>query len=150
MRFGNRTGGRTVEAWRIGSRPRLTSQLNGHSPRKKKSAPAAVTAATAEYLKSEDSLLSWIEECCATGPELWDAGNRLWKSWCTWCDSARERPGTRKAFAETMKNDGYERKKESGARGYTVDRGARHRIVRVELVTECPDAMRAKISASMT
>src|SRR5690349_14801971 len=50
MRFGNRAGGRTVEAWRIGSRPRLTSQLNGHSPRKKKSAPAAVTAATAEYL----------------------------------------------------------------------------------------------------
>jgi putative DNA primase/helicase len=78
-----------------------------------------VTEATAEYLKSEDAILSWAEECCDIGPDLWDSGKLLWQSWRNWCESARERPGTRKAFAQEMIRAGFEAKQESRVRGYT-------------------------------
>jgi phage/plasmid-associated DNA primase len=77
-----------------------------------------VTEATGEYLKSEDALLSWTEECCDTSPELWDSGKLLWKSWRDWCESARERAGTRKSFAQEMARAGFESKKENMVRGY--------------------------------
>jgi putative DNA primase/helicase len=81
--------------------------------------PAAVVTATEEYLKSEDAILSWVDECCDIGAKLWDSGKLLWQSWRNWCESARERPGTRKSFSQELARAGFEAKKESHVRGYT-------------------------------
>jgi putative DNA primase/helicase len=80
--------------------------------------PAAVVTATEEYLKSEDAILSWVDECCDIGAKLWDSGKLLWQSWRNWCESARERPGTRKGFSQELARAGFEAKKESHVRGY--------------------------------
>ena len=80
--------------------------------------PAAVTEATAEYLKDEDALLRWIEECCVTCAGHWSVGGVLWKSWLDWCENARERPGTRKAFAQEMIRAGFIAGKQNDKRGY--------------------------------
>jgi len=81
--------------------------------------PDAVRAATETYLSEEDTLAQWVEECCVTGRELWDIGDRLWKSWKSWAEANNERPGTRKAFAEAMAAHGYAPEKSQGVRGYT-------------------------------
>jgi len=43
--------------------------------------PAAVIAATDDYLEVEDAFGSWLEECCAQGPNETATAAELWDSW---------------------------------------------------------------------
>jgi putative DNA primase/helicase len=111
-----------ILAWMIeGCRNWLENGLNP---------PTAVRAATATYLREEDSLAQWIEDCCITGKEQWGIGARLWASWKAWAEANNERPGSRKAFAEAMATHGYASTKSRQIRGYAgidlrPDQGAR-------------------------
>jgi putative DNA primase/helicase len=49
-------------------------------------APAIVRDATDEYLESQDTLGSWISECCVTGVSCRSRSQELHKSWVTWCE----------------------------------------------------------------
>lgn len=80
--------------------------------------PEAVRAATDEYLAEEDVFSSWIAECCATGKDHWEKFQVLWNGFKAWAERANERPGTRKAFAQTLKSHGFVPKKERQIRGY--------------------------------
>ena len=80
--------------------------------------PATVQGATATYLREEDSLAQWVEECCITGKEQWGVGAGLWASFKAWAEENKEPPGTRKAFAEAMAAHGYAKGKSQGVRGY--------------------------------
>jgi putative DNA primase/helicase len=66
--------------------------------------PAAVTAATADYLDSQDLVTQWIAECCVTEKTADAASAKLFASWKEWAEAANERPGTQKALSELLEN----------------------------------------------
>jgi P4 family phage/plasmid primase-like protien len=89
--------------------------------------PSAVTAATDDYLAEEDAIARWIDECCQTGKYLWGIGAALWGSWKTWSERNNEWTGTRKSFAQSLKERGFEPAKSQEVRGYagiTLSAGA--------------------------
>jgi putative DNA primase/helicase len=84
--------------------------------------PTAVRDATAQYLDDEDSTAAWLRDCC----EIADPGDEhhseknadLFESWVKWCVANGERPGSQKAFSQTLKNRGYTAWKERAGRGF--------------------------------
>ena len=73
-------------------------------------APAAVTAATAEYLDAEDALASWLAECCKAderqnAPPL--PSSLFYSSWRSWAELAGEHVGSQKRFTQAMVSRGY-------------------------------------------
>jgi putative DNA primase/helicase len=65
-------------------------------------APATVRDATNRYLENEDIIATWLAEKCDRVPDAWTLTRDLFESWRQWCDTAGERPGSRKAFAEGL------------------------------------------------
>ena len=80
--------------------------------------PLAVTCATDEYLAEEDSIARWIEECCNTGEHFWGIGAQLWTSWKAWTEANNEWTGSRKDFAQSLKERGYSPGTSQHVRGY--------------------------------
>jgi putative DNA primase/helicase len=80
--------------------------------------PPAVGEATKEYLAEEDALARWIEECCDTGKHLWGIGAKLWSNWKAWSEANNELTGTRKQFAQGLKDRGFTPSKSQEVRGY--------------------------------
>jgi P4 family phage/plasmid primase-like protien len=82
--------------------------------------PAAVVEATEEYLKSEDTLGRWLEECCTVGKAEWASSAELWSSWKSWTVRGGEWTGSRKAFVEKLEEcgRGFVSAKNKGERGY--------------------------------
>ena len=70
-------------------------------------APAIVTAATADYLDSEDALAGWLAECCITDANLHEESSRLFTSWRTWAETAGEFVGSQKRFTQAMVSKGF-------------------------------------------
>jgi putative DNA primase/helicase len=81
--------------------------------------PAAVRAATDNYLADEDTFARWLDECCVTGRHRWGGGNLLWSSWKAWSERNNERTGSRKAFAQAMLDRGFTAGKSQQIRGYS-------------------------------
>jgi putative DNA primase/helicase len=69
--------------------------------------PEAVTKATDAYLRSEDAIATWMEECCTTGPNESSASSALFMSWKTWADRAGEFAGSQKALSQTLNDRGF-------------------------------------------
>jgi P4 family phage/plasmid primase-like protien len=80
--------------------------------------PPAIVAATNEYLDEEDALARWIDECCDTGKHLWGIGAELWSIWKVWSAANNEWTGTRKEFAQALKERGFTPAKSQEIRGY--------------------------------
>jgi P4 family phage/plasmid primase-like protien len=80
--------------------------------------PPAIIAATDEYLAEEDALARWIEECCDTSKHRWGIGAKLWSSWKAWSAANNEWTGTRKEFAQALKERGFTPTKRQEVRGY--------------------------------
>jgi putative DNA primase/helicase len=80
--------------------------------------PNAVHAATEAYLIEEDVFGRWVEECCQVSSGSWGKGDDLWRSWVGWTERNKEHIGSRKAFAQTMEENGYLPEKLNGVRGY--------------------------------
>jgi putative DNA primase/helicase len=86
--------------------------------------PAAVRAATDEYLSSEDVLGSWLDDRCDLAAGAWASRNDLFGSWTRWAEGSREFVGTQKQFLDAMRQHGFEEGKREGNRGF---RGVRLR-----------------------
>jgi putative DNA primase/helicase len=71
--------------------------------------PAAVTAATEEYLEVEDVFASWLEECCKLDANAVEKPEELWVSWQSWAAKANEFVGTRRRFLEKLEDRGFKR-----------------------------------------
>jgi putative DNA primase/helicase len=71
--------------------------------------PAAVEAATSEYLEGEDTLIAWIEDKCETGKKYYATGGELFASWKAWTERNNEFAGTAKAFAGKLAEHGFEK-----------------------------------------
>ncbi len=48
--------------------------------------PEAITTATEEYLKSEDTIGRWIDDCCEKDANAFSSIDELWKSICHWAE----------------------------------------------------------------
>lgn len=85
--------------------------------------PDAVAAATNDYFAQQDLIGQWIEDCCETGPNLWDQPATLFHSWRDYARAAGEDFGTSKSFGATLEKRGFNRGKSNGFRlhkGITV------------------------------
>jgi P4 family phage/plasmid primase-like protien len=65
-------------------------------------APEAVTAATAEYLESEDAIAAWIEERCDRDLNAWSSASSLFASWAAWAEKAGEGLGSQRKFSQKL------------------------------------------------
>jgi len=62
----------------------------------------AVTAATAEYLESEDAIAAWIDERCERKPDAWAASSMLFASWAEWATAAGEALGSQRKLNQKL------------------------------------------------
>src|SRR5262249_22252327 len=68
--------------------------------------PEIVTAATAEYLKAEDVIGAWIEDCAERKDGWCEMAGHLFTSWKQWAEQAGERAGTARAFSRKLEQQG--------------------------------------------
>jgi putative DNA primase/helicase len=80
--------------------------------------PAAVVAATNDYLSGEDTFEQWREACTTINPKAWETNAALFASWKAWAERANEHVGSQKAFAQQLVNSGCIPDKQAGERGY--------------------------------
>jgi putative DNA primase/helicase len=73
--------------------------------------PAAVIAATDEYLETEDAFGSWLEEKCKLSPNVYESPSKLWQSWQEWAAKANEFVGTQRRFLQKLEDRGFKRDK---------------------------------------
>lgn len=76
--------------------------------------------ATDDYLADQDGLGQWADECICIdrNPEAFVGTRDLFKSWKGWCEDRNLTPGTETAFADSLKDRGYEQKRTEKARGF--------------------------------
>lgn len=91
----------------------LAWQRNGLQP------PAAVRAATDDYLSAEDALGTWLEERCHTTEAAWESAGRLFADWTGWANRAGEFVGSQKQFSQKLLDRGYGPAKRNGVRGFS-------------------------------
>jgi putative DNA primase/helicase len=81
-------------------------------------APQAVTAATAEYLESEDTIVAWIEERCERDPNAWTSSAVLFASWASWATKAGEALGSQKKFCQKLRDRHFHKHDVTAGRGF--------------------------------
>jgi putative DNA primase/helicase len=78
--------------------------------------PEVVTAATKDYLTSQDVLQSFLEDCCVRGPQYDDSIQHIWAGWKAWAIEGGEYVGTKQKLADRLEDKGYRRAKVGGVR----------------------------------
>lgn len=81
-------------------------------------APLAVRKATETYLSNEDSLTTWIEECCTRDPQAFEPQATLFKNWSSWCERGGEFIGKPRQFYERLESANCTRDRKNSARGF--------------------------------
>lgn len=76
--------------------------------------PAAVLDATNEYLSDEDSFGTWLSECCVRDARGHELTQDLFASWKDWAERGGLQPGSNKGFSSTMKDRGFQSKRQAG------------------------------------
>ena len=79
--------------------------------------PEAVRDATEQYLKNEDSLASWLEECCERDGSA--DGKTLYRSYSAWCEEQGETVWSRRAWANAMIDKGFTQTRTNRIRGFS-------------------------------
>ena len=69
--------------------------------------PAAVADATESYLGAEDSIGTWIAECCTAADTVATASSILFASWKAWSEAAGEYVGSQKRLAKALEARGF-------------------------------------------
>jgi putative DNA primase/helicase len=70
-------------------------------------APRAVELATKEYEAESDPLAPFFDDRCEMNSTFQVAKRELWNAYNDWCRGNRERPISRKVFADKMKSRGF-------------------------------------------
>jgi len=70
-------------------------------------APAAVKAATDDYLKASDAIARFIEDCCLVGPLSFTPLADLFYRWGKWVVDDGAEPVSKKAFTTALDRHGY-------------------------------------------
>jgi putative DNA primase/helicase len=69
--------------------------------------PKAVADATDEYLREQDKLGQWIEDCCGVDPVYKALSTELYKSWKDWCEGSGLRTTSQKSFSLDLQERGF-------------------------------------------
>jgi putative DNA primase/helicase len=86
-------------------------QIGGLNP------PAAVIAATDEYLAAEDAIGLFLEEQCERNTDAWELTGDLFQRWQSWCQAAGEDAGSKKRFTQKLQDRGFPSKPRAAGRG---------------------------------
>ena len=90
--------------------------------------PQAVTAATDQYLESQDAIGEWLKECCELAPGFWESTQELFTSWKPWAGERGEWIGSKNQFSQKLEDRGgfvpqrSEDRKHRGFRGLRLRR----------------------------
>lgn len=79
--------------------------------------PAAVQAATDDYLDQEDALGAWIQDACERDLQAWSSSTALFRSWKLWAEAAGEWVGTQRRFVQGLCDRGFDRARTNAAQG---------------------------------
>jgi putative DNA primase/helicase len=90
----------------------LSYQEQGLNP------PKVVRIKTQEYQARNDVLGRFLEERVITNPHGTVRARELFTAWASWCVASGEHGGTEKAFAESLANRGYAKKRSSAGQVY--------------------------------
>lgn len=85
-----------ILAWAIAGC--LDWQATGLAP------PAAVQAATENYLTAEDTKAAWIEQACEHDGAAWSGSTALFRSWKSYADRAGEFPGSERKLSQYLED----------------------------------------------
>lgn len=77
-------------------------------------APAAVKAATSDYLKASDAVARFLEEACLVGPHYFSTLADLFARWGRWADDDGADHVSKKAFTTALDRLGYPTSKGTG------------------------------------
>jgi putative DNA primase/helicase len=80
--------------------------------------PNSVRKATDEYLADQDTLGQWADERIEPSPDAFAKTRDLFTSWKRFCDDRNLAAGTETAFADSLKDRGYEQKRAPSGRGF--------------------------------
>jgi putative DNA primase/helicase len=69
--------------------------------------PPVVINATAEYFAGEDTLSTWIKDCCKSIGYGGTESSVLFANWQKWALKAGEDPGSQKRFSQALEGKGY-------------------------------------------
>ncbi len=70
--------------------------------------PKAVTAATDEYLRSEDTFAAWLTEKTERDRTALTKSSLLFADWKEWAERAGENPGSNKKFSQNLQEKGFD------------------------------------------
>ena len=78
--------------------------------------PESIRAATDAYFADQDTLGEWLDEAVNTeaGPFAFVRTFELFTAWKAWCDRRNVRPGSERAFSESLSDRGFVKKKQGG------------------------------------
>ena len=71
--------------------------------------PEAVRKATDAYFQTEDTIATWMEECCDIGPNLAATSADIYQSYRRWCDKSGEYAVAQKQVSQALEDRGFER-----------------------------------------
>jgi putative DNA primase/helicase len=78
--------------------------------------PKAVEDASCEYQAESDPLAPFFEDCCELGPTFQVTKGALSTAYQNWCRPNKERPCSRRVFADKMKSRGFVERRDGQAR----------------------------------
>lgn len=78
--------------------------------------PQQITEATEQYVESEDVFGTWLEERCERSSSC--EGRTLYEDYRKWCDDQGEHAVSRRTWASTMSERGFESYRTARARGF--------------------------------
>jgi len=81
--------------------------------------PENIRKATDDYLADQDTLGQWIADCIELDPNAFTLTRKLFKSWTVWCDARNLARGTETAFADSLKERGYDKNRRTYGRGFS-------------------------------
>jgi putative DNA primase/helicase len=80
--------------------------------------PQTVRNATAEYIADQDALAMWVDECVEIYPDAFALTANLFGSWKSWTERRNLPAGTATAFADSMRDKGYQNDRKKYGRGF--------------------------------
>jgi putative DNA primase/helicase len=86
--------------------------------------PKAVLDATNEYLEGQDTLQTFLEDCCVVAKNESDSFEHLWDGWVDFAEDVKEPVGTKRQFGDRLTERGFKPDKE-GKQGTRIRLGLR-------------------------
>ena len=82
--------------------------------------PAVVRDATDEYLRDQDTVRQWMEDCTHDDSvTVFTRTAHLFASWRAWCEERNLKPGPEQGLTQALRDKGYERARDGkGRRGF--------------------------------